>query len=34
MKYEQALEIAERVKAQLAPHCERLQVALGERNLK
>jgi DNA polymerase/3'-5' exonuclease PolX len=34
MKYEQALEIAEKVKAQLAPHCEKIEIAGSIRRKK
>ena len=34
MKYEQALEIAEKVKALLSPHCERIEIAGSIRRKK
>ena len=34
MRLEQALEIAERVKAQLAPHCDRIEIAGSVRRRK
>lgn len=34
MKLEQALEIAEKVKALLAPHCERIEIAGSIRRKK
>ena len=34
MKYEKALEIAQKVKAQLAPHCERIEIAGSIRRKK
>jgi DNA polymerase/3'-5' exonuclease PolX len=34
MKYEQALEIAGRIKAELAPHCERIEIAGSIRRKK
>ena len=34
MDYKQALEIAEKVKAELAPHCERIEIAGSIRRIK
>jgi len=34
MNYEEALQIAEKIKAQLAPHCERIEIAGSIRRKK